>query len=283
MLGQTLFRVLRKSEDFTVCGTMRQAAAALAANGTSANVIGGISVENFTSVRDLIVAQQPDVIINCIGIVKQLDEAKYPLPSIRTNALFPHQLAEFCDAQGAKLIHFSTDCVFSGEKGNYRESDEPDPVDLYGRTKWLGEVASGNALTLRTSIIGHGVVPNRSLIDWFLAQHSEVGGYSRAIYSGLPTVEVATLLRDVVLRQPELKGLYHVASQPISKLELLHLVRSAYGLETPIKDNPDFVIDRSLDASRFNQATGYKPPPWRVLVERMHADWSRGKCSGGVQ
>lgn len=192
------------------------------------------------------------------------------LQAVPINTLLPHRLAALCQATAARLVHISTDCVFSGVNGNYVETDFPDAYDLYGRSKLLGEVDYPHAITLRTSIIGHELSGHRSLINWFLAQQGSVRGFTRAIFSGLPTVELATLVRDVVLPRQELHGLYHVASKPINKFDLLQLVAKAYGKAIEIIPVEDLVIDRSLNAGRFKEATGYVPPEWPALVKRMH-------------
>ena len=212
----------------------------------------------------------PDVVVNCIGLVKQLAQAEDPLVAIPINALLPHRLARLCDLAGARLIHLSTDCVFDGSRSMYAESDCSDAKDLYGRSKYLGEVNYGNAVTLRTSIIGHELSSAHGLVNWFLSQQGEVKGYTRAIFSGLPTVELARVLRDFVITKSELRGMYHVSAEPISKFELLGLVAQTYGKTIEITPDASVAIDRSLDSSRFRGVTGYAPPSWLNLVRDMH-------------
>jgi dTDP-4-dehydrorhamnose reductase len=212
---------------------------------------------------------RPAVVINCIGLVKQLSQADDPLEALPINALLPHRLARLCDVAEARLVHISTDCVFSGKRGQYQESDLPDAGDLYGRSKLLGEVDSPH-LTLRTSIIGHELNSAHGLVDWFLSQQTSVKGFTRAVFSGLPTVELARVVRDHVLTNPELQGLYHVSSAPIAKHDLLHLVARTYDKQIGIEPDDRLVIDRSLDSTRFRERTGYEPPSWQQLVERMH-------------
>jgi dTDP-4-dehydrorhamnose reductase len=206
---------------------------------------------------------RPGVVVNCIGLVKQLAAADDPLQALPINSLLPHRLAWLCSLIGARLVHISTDCVFNGRKGGYRETDPSDAEDLYGRSKFLGEVAYSHTITLRTSIIAHG------LVAWFLSQNGRVKGYRRAIFSGLPTVELSRVVRDVVLPRSDLAGLYHVAAAPIAKFDLLTIVAAAYGTDAVIDPDDSVVIDRSLDAGRFRQATGYVAPPWPELVARM--------------
>ncbi len=211
----------------------------------------------------------PDVVINCIGLTKHLPEGNLPTSAIFMNALLPHRLAECCQIINARYIQISTDCVFSGVgKGNYTESDNPDAMDLYGRTKILGEVYGPNCLTIRTSTVGHEIQTRNGLLQWFLSQQ-ECDGYVNAIFSGLTSDELATTVRDYILADPKLSGLYHVGGHKISKLALLSLINEAYNSNVIIKENVDFVIDRSLDSSKFQLDTGYVSPPWRQLINTM--------------
>jgi dTDP-4-dehydrorhamnose reductase len=215
---------------------------------------------------------RPEVVVNAVGLVKQLAAADDPLAALPVNAMLPHRLARLCALAGARLVHVSTDCVFAGSRGGNRESDTPDATDLYGLSKLLGEVVDApHAITLRTSIIGHELGSAHGLVGWFLAQTGRVKGYRRAVFSGLPTVELARVIRDHVLPRPELHGLYHVSAAPIDKDTLLRLVAARYGHAIEIDADDRVVIDRSLDSSRFRAATGYAPPDWPELVARMHA------------
>jgi dTDP-4-dehydrorhamnose reductase len=213
---------------------------------------------------------RPGVVINCVGLVKQLDDARNPLSAIPVNSILPHRLAQLCSLADARLIHMSTDCVFAGTKGMYSEHDRPDATDVYGRTKLLGEVEYAHTVTLRTSIIGHELSGQRSLINWFLAQEEEVSGYSRAIFSGLPTVEIARVIDQIILPRPDLAGIYHLSAAKIDKFRLLKLVAETYGKDVRIEDDPSYVVDRSLDSTRFRTATGFYPADWPTLVQRMH-------------
>ena len=272
MLGNAMFRVMSAARGIEAYATTRNARARASFSSELAkNIITEIDVENQPALADLFARVKPNVVINCIGLVKQMADANNPLHALPINSLLPHQLAALCSQHNARLIHISTDCVFSGKKGGYVESDQPDAYDLYGRSKLLGEVDYPHAITLRTSIIGHELSGQRSLLNWFLAQEGSVKGFTRAIFSGLPTVELASVIRDVVLPRPELRGLYHAASTPIAKYDLLQLVARQYGKAITITPDDSLVIDRSLNASRFNAATGYAPPAWEELVARMHA------------
>lgn len=276
MLGYTLFRQLSQNTALDVHGTARTI------NGLeqgfpdplTKKLSLGIDVTDLGSVTNLLSKLHPDIVINCIGIIKQLPIAKDPLPTISINALFPHQLAKACKDIGATMIHISTDCVFSGKKGNYCEEDNSDAEDLYGRSKFLGEVYYEHCVTLRTSIIGHELKSHHGLIEWFLAQEGKAPGYTHAIYTGFPTIELASIIEHQVIPNKELKGLYHVASAPISKYELLRLVAARYEKKIEIIQTRTVVCDRSLNAARFQKATGYQAPSWDMLVEKMYQNYN---------
>ena len=270
MLGNAVMRLFAQSPGYHVFGSVRSPAARrLLPSDFHSSVIVGVDVENIDSLTRLFAVVHPDVVINCVGLVKQLAEADDPLAAISINALLPHRLARLCEVAGARLVHISTDCVFSGVKGMYLESDAADAKDLYGRSKYLGEVDYPHAITLRTSIIGHELDGVRSLIGWFLAQEGSVKGYRRAIFSGLPTLEVARVIRDHVIPHPELHGIYHLSAEPINKFDLLTLVAQTYGKTIDIGADEQLVIDRSLDSTRFRQATGFTPKAWLELISSM--------------
>lgn len=270
MLGNAMFRLLSERADFVVYGIARSNSARQHfSSNLSERIFIGTDVENNDTMVRAFAAVRPDVVVNCVGLVKQLAYADDPLQAVPINTLLPHRLAALCQATGARLVHISTDCVFSGAKGNYLETDFPDAYDLYGRSKLLGEVDYPHAITLRTSIIGHELSGNRSLVNWFLAQQGSVKGFTRAIFSGLPTVELAAIVRDVVLPRKDLHGLYHVSANPIAKFDLLKMLAKAYGKDIEINPSEELVIDRSLNSDRFKKATGYAPPEWATLIQRM--------------
>ena len=273
MLGHAVLRLFVDSKGFDVHGSARSAGAL---SGLREDLRGrvhtGIDVENPDALARLFNEVRPQVAINCIGLVKQLAEADDPLAALPINALLPHRLSRLCSLVGARLVHISTDCVFAGTRGGYREDDHPDASDLYGRSKLLGEVVNApHAVTLRTSIIGHELASAHGLVGWFLAQQGSVRGYRRAVFSGLPTVELARVIRDHVVPRVDLTGLYHVSAAPIDKYSLLQLVADRYGHQIEIQPDERVVIDRSLDSTRFRIATGYVAPEWPDLVARMHA------------
>lgn len=270
MLGNAMFRVMAHGGHHEVFGSARSASVkGFFASEMADNIIAGIDVENADSLVRLFSYVQPEVVVNCIGLVKQLAESDDPLSALPINALLPHRLARLCELVRARLVHISTDCVFSGRKGDYLETDEADAQDLYGRSKLIGEVDYPHAVTLRTSIIGHELNSAHGLIGWFLAQQGPVKGFTRAIFSGLPTCELARVIRDQVLPHTDLRGLYHVATQPISKYDLLEIVNREYGKGLKIEPDDNLKIDRSLNASRFREATGYVATTWTDLIAQM--------------
>lgn len=276
MLGHLLLRYLSAFPECAVMATARSLTGMkkhFPADILDRFLPDSVDVNHFDSIIRAVASVQPDIVINCIGIIKQLPLADDPLTAIAINALLPHRIALISQTACARLIHISTDCVFDGRKGMYSEKDPSNADDLYGRTKFLGEVACPHCLTLRTSIIGHELKGGYGLIEWFLAQNQKVRGFRKAIYSGFPTIEIARIIRDYVLPNPELKGVYQVSSEPVSKYDLLRLVAKQYGKDIEIEPYDDFVQDRSLDSTVFRKATGYQPPSWNKLVELMHNDF----------
>lgn len=270
MLGNAVFRLFSQSPGFETHGTARSAAGLRYFDeALRPHIHVGVDVEQHDHLVQIFSRVRPDVVINCVGLVKQLAEADDPLTALPINALLPHRLTHLAALSGARLVHVSTDCVFTGLQGHYSESDVPDALDLYGRSKLLGEVDEPHAVTLRTSIIGHELSSAHSLVGWFLAQEGSVRGFTRAVFSGLPTVELAKVIRDHVLPRPDLRGLWHVSSDPIAKYDLLQLVKAAYGKTIEIAPDDQLVIDRSLDSTRFRAETGWQPAPWGELVDSM--------------
>lgn len=273
MLGSTLFRALSRHPDLDVSGSIRNSEnLSFFEPNLRDKLTTNIDLNDDKNILESFISFRPDFVINCIGIVKQLPDANDYLQSLSINALLPHRLAKLCEMIGSKLIHFSTDCVFSGKTGHYQEHDFADANDLYGRTKFLGEVCEKNCLTLRTSIIGHELHTNKSLIDWFLSQSKQVFGFTKAVFSGLPTIEVARVITDYVIPYPSISGMYHLSVDPINKFDLLSLVAEMYGKDIEIIPDERLVIDRSLNSDRFRAYTGFKPKPWYEMVKNMHAE-----------
>lgn len=271
MLGHVVLRWFARQGRHEVSGSVRSEAARRRLPAElHEHIVTGVDVENLDGLAQLFATVRPTVVVNCIGLVKQLAQADEPLVALPINALLPHRLARLCALVEARLVHISTDCVFSGRRGSYSESDTPDAEDLYGRSKLLGEVSAAPTVTLRTSIIGPELGSAHGLVEWFLAQPGPVRGYTRAVFSGLPTVELARVIHDFVLPHPGLTGLYHVSAEPITKCDLLQRVARTYRRATEIRPDDAVVIDRSLDSTRFRAATGYVPPNWNDLVATMH-------------
>jgi dTDP-4-dehydrorhamnose reductase len=272
MLGHKLVQIL--GDRFETWASARAPAAAYARYRLlpPERLVGGVDAADLDSLVRAIARARPAVVVNAVGIVKQLPEARDPVVSLTVNSLLPHRLAQLCDAAGARLIHLSTDCVFAGRRGGYVESDQPDAEDLYGRSKLLGEVGAPH-LTLRTSIVGRELASRHGLLEWFLSNRGgRVQGYRRAIFSGFPTVVLARLIADLVERHPDLAGLRHLSAEPIDKDALLRLWRDAYDLPVEIEPFDGVAEDRSLDSTRFRAETGYQPPPWPELVAAMAED-----------
>ena len=276
MLGHRLWLNLQKEHEVWV--TVRQTSSPFPdlPEFPSKRVRTDVDASNFDQVTRALASIQPDLVINCIGLIKQMGHlARDPIMSISLNALLPHRLSLICRAAKIRMVHISTDCVFSGKKGNYLESDESDAEDLYGRSKFLGEVAyPPHSITLRTSIIGRELKTRLGLIEWFLSQKDgdTIRGYKHAIYSGFTTDELSRIIMNNIIPYPELTGLYHVSSDPINKYDLLQIANQVFGRRIKILPDEDFFIDRSLDSTRFCQATGYQPPPWPEMIQEMAKD-----------
>jgi dTDP-4-dehydrorhamnose reductase len=272
MLGNTVFKQLFSDPQYQVWGTLRSTSGLtyfpVQAHEYLLSNIDVLEQDSLVTVLDKV---RPDVVINCVGLIKQLSDANAPLFALPINTMLPHRLAKLCSLANARLIHISTDCVFNGRKGMYLEEDISDAEDLYGKSKYIGELHDlPHAVTLRTSIIGHELNSNASLVDWFLAQTGNVKGYKRAIFSGLTTVELANVIKELVIPNNKLHGLYHISVDPIDKYTLLNLIADVYGKDIDIEADEQVQIDRSLDSTKFRQETGYKPPSWPQLIEKMH-------------
>ena len=275
MLGHKMFQTLGKRFAETWCTIRRSLADPVLGkidifrNGR----VLEIDATDFSCLEKALLDRRPRVIVNCIGVVKQRPEAAAPIPSIVINSLLPHRLLEICQRWDGRLIHISTDCVFSGRKGGYAETDISDAEDLYGRTKFLGEVQGQSALTLRTSMIGRELFHFQSLLEWFLSQRGgQVKGFTRALLSGVTTNLLCEVVADIIADHSRLSGLYQVTGPTISKFELLGVLRDAYGLDIQIEPDTDFACDRSMRGEKFQQATGFRSPTWPELAAQLVAD-----------
>lgn len=273
MLGHRLLRHLRTRHEVRV--TLRQGPDAYRRFGLfdEGNASYGVDVRDHAGLEQVVGVFRPEAMVNCVGIVKQRDEAAASIPSIEINALLPHRLALLARAASFRLVHMSTDCVFSGRKGGYRETDAPDAEDLYGRSKLLGEVDQPGCITLRTSIIGTELSRKTGLLEWFLAQRGgRISGYRRAIFSGFSTQEMARIIEKLLVGHPQACGLYHVSSEPIAKYDLLAGLNRALNLGTTIDPQDAFFCDRSLDSTRFRMEFNYRPPQWGEMIAELAAD-----------
>jgi dTDP-4-dehydrorhamnose reductase len=280
MLGHKLYQVL--SRTYEVSGTVKDDFAGLNRYGffRKASIDTRVNAEQITSVEKAINARKPDVVINCIGVVKPLSNSGDRLSSVHVNSLFPHQLYRICLNNDIRLIHISTDCVFSGKTGNYRETDISDAGDIYGKTKFLGEITGKDCLTIRTSLIGRELAASNNLIEWFLSTRGKtIKGYTNAIFSGFTTICFAGIISKIIAAERDLEGLYHIGSEPVSKYKLLSLIRDKMKLNIEIEEYPDFRCDRSLDSSVFRAKTGFTPPSWEEMIDgfvddaQQYAQW----------
>jgi dTDP-4-dehydrorhamnose reductase len=270
MIGSAMLSQLTGYKDLQVLGIVRDAEkVAKLCPKLYKKCKSGFDLTSQDQIVRIFFEHRPDVVINCAGVTKHLLQGRDYISALSMNSLLPHRLADICEISGTRLIHISTDCVFSGQKGNYSESDLADAEDLYGRSKHIGEATYGRALTIRTSTIGHEFGARRGLLEWFITQ-KECAGYRRAIFSGLTTIEFANIVRDHILTRSDLSGLYHVGAEPIDKDSLLRLIASRYGLKTKIFPSDELVIDRSLNSERFKLETGYVAPTWPQLIDAMY-------------
>jgi len=271
MLGHRLLLELGHAHEVRV--TLRRPLGAYAGHGLYSpdNAEPGVDVRDFAAVLDVLDRFRPEAVVNAAGIVKQRPEARSAVLSIEVNALFPQRLAAACRRAGIRLVHLSTDCVFSGRRGGYSEADEPDPQDLYGRTKLLGEVDDGACLVLRSSIIGLELGNRLGLVEWFLAQPpgTTVDGWRRAVYTGLTTAEMARVIDRALAGHPGLSGLWHVAAAPTGKYDLLRALAAKLGRDVEVRPDDSVRCDRSLAADRFRLATGWDPPTWDELLGEL--------------
>jgi len=271
MLGNALIRVLSEKESWEVFGTVRSPDLKKKFSSKNAeNLIVNCEATNYNDLKKVFNQLNPEVVINCISLSKKLLKLADPLLLIPIYSLLPHHLAKLCKDIDARFIQISSDGVFSGKKGNYSENDIADAQDLYGSAKFLGEVNEPNTITIRTSIIGHELQRKNGIVEWFLSQNVECQCHSREIFSGFPAVVLAQIIRDVIIPKKYLNGLYHIASPPISKCDLLRLIAEVYGRKIKLINNEKFKMNRSLNDERFQAETGYISPDWPELIKLMY-------------
>lgn len=272
MLGNVLFNNLSKIQNFKIYGSIRNdKSVSFFPKNLRQNLINNIDAINFEELHDFIIDLSPELIINCVGMIKQKSK-NYDLKQMYLiNSKLPLYLGKLCKKISVKLIHISTDCVFSGDIGNYNERSQTDAIDEYGKSKLAGEISNNqNVITLRTSIVGHELIGDYSLIDWFLKQENEIEGYTKAIFSGLTTIELCNIINNYILKLPSLTGLYHVGGFPIDKFSLLSIVSKIYNKNINILPSDKVKINRSLDSSLFMNKTGYVRVKWEEMIKNLY-------------
>lgn len=275
MLGHKAFSIFSENPKFETFGTVRKASDITNYFKDSKNIFSNVDALKPESAFNLIEKLNPDIILNCIGVIKQLKEAKDPILSIEINSLFPHKLARHIRDSQTRLIHISTDCVFSGDTGNYKEGDISDAKDLYGKSKYLGELINyDNCITLRTSIIGPELKGKLSLLEWFLGQEKPIKGFTNAIYSGFTTLELINIIEKYVIKNPTKNGLYHLSSNPISKFKLLKTIAKKYAKQNEIEPFEDFKNNKSLNSDLFKKDFGYIVKSWEQMISEMYKNYS---------
>lgn len=278
MIGSAFFRAMSKQQSWKVFGTLRSPETK--SNfffNNSENIFGGIDICNSCQISSLLENVNPTILINCAGITKQREKSSTRSTVIASNATAPHVIAEICKNKGIRMIHLSTDCVFSGKSGNYKEIDIPDSDDLYGRTKAMGEPTGDHVMTIRTSVIGHEISNRHGLLEWFLSQKNSCDGYKKAFFSGLTTDTLANVIKEHVIPNHLMTGLFNIAAKKISKYDLLKIIADVYQSGVHINPDSKTVLDRSLDPTRFNTTTGFIAPGWDFMVKKMYIEWRSQK------
>ena len=273
LLGNTLTKYFFQKNSFQTFGTLRDfSKISFFREKYHKNFVQFSNILDFIELEKKIKDIKPNVIINCLGITNKYRIVNFDLVQqyIKINSLFPHKLCEICSRHNVRLIHFSSDCVFSGLKGFYNENDFADPIDIYGKSKLMGELNYKNSITIRKSVIGHEITSKNGLLEWFLNQSNDVEGYKKVFFSGLTVLELAKIIVDYILPRIDLNGLFNISGESISKFQLLKIIADVYQKPIEIIPNELKNIDRSLDASKFNKLTGYKSQPWPELIKAMH-------------
>ena len=273
MLGHKLWQLLPRRFPDTFATVRSRPALAGCELYRDERVIDAIDAADFRSLATVLDRLQPAVIVNCVAVTLRREASADAVTSIALNALLPHQLACWSAEHSARVIHFSTDCVFSGRTGGYTEASPADAEDLYGRSKALGELTGASALTLRSSFIGRELGSGTELLEWFLAQRGKrIRGFRQALYTGVSTLFLARLVADIIEHHPQLAGLYNLASEVITKFDLLCLAREAFGVNVEIEPDDGYVCRRNLDGGRLRHALGAAPPGWPEMMAELAAD-----------
>lgn len=273
MLGHKLYQELGRAHE--VFGTIRRDFASVERFGIfdRDRILERVDATDAGSAATAVERIKPDCVINAVGVIKQIPAASDPATMVRLNAIFPRELATLAAERGFRLITISTDCVYDGSRGGYTEADAPNARDMYGMSKFLGEIAQPGALTLRTSIIGRELGTRHSIVEWFLANRGgRVDGYTKALYSGLTTIEFARVVGHIIAKHPNLQGVYNLSAEPITKYELLEFLNAAFRAHVQIVPSDELAIDRTLDSSGLREAISYTPPGWASMIAELAAD-----------
>lgn len=277
LIGNRLTRQLRQNADVYASTRTSLVEMPMLENILEPNKwIFGLDATDFQFLESEIKRLKPDVIVNCLGVVKHQINPKNAEATILLNSVLPWRLSGIAEKYDFKLIHLSTDCVFSGETGNYKESSSPDAVDLYGRSKILGELNNAHVLTIRTSFVGREIKTFANLFEWVQrCQTTRITGYKRAIYSGLTTQAISEVIEKLIFDFSALTGLWHVSSEPISKYDLICMLNNSLNLKLDIESSEEFFCDRSLDSTAFASKTSLAIPNWITMVERyvLEQEW----------
>lgn len=271
LLGSTISKYFSIKSNFKCFGTIRKSSDKKKLKYIKNIKLYKVDFNKSRNLKKVFKMIKPNLIINCIGVVKQVLNKNMNSEIIRINSFLPHHLSELANENNKiRFIHFSTDCVFSGLKGNYSEYDITDAKDIYGVSKMLGEVNYPNSITLRTSIIGHELNTKYSLLNWFLFQKKSIKGYKNAIFSGLTALEIAKVLEKYIIPNKKIKGIYHLSGKPINKYDLLNIIKKTYKKKIKITPDSKIKTNRSLNSRLFKKVTGYKPPTWNKLIQEMY-------------
>ena len=279
MLGHQMWRRVNewaKGSSHQVFGTVRKSKDHYQALGlpNTQNLFDGVDVGEFKKLDALLNQIKPSIVINCAGITLRKKDLSDIEKCYQLNGMLPQFVGQWCNTHDAKLFHFSTDCVYDGKKGSsYLESDMPSAFDHYGQSKYLGEASTGNSLTMRLSIVGRELENKTELVEWILSQKDKhAKGYNAVKYSGLTTAYVAREVIRVIEKYPEISGLYHVSSEPISKYEIMEKINAKFDLNIKIEKNNEIVSNKALDCSRYEKATGFQKPSWDQMIDDLFAD-----------
>jgi len=215
----------------------------------------------------------PDVIINCIGITTRRGISRNMSNTDFINSRFPHKISEWVSIKNRRLIHFSTDCVFSGKKGDYLDDDKPDANDIYGMSKAKGEIDNNSSLTLRCSMIGREIYNHTELFEWLYSmKNKDIEGYANVIYSGVTTFWMGDVIKKILKNNISLSGIYNISSEPISKYHLLLKLSDAFKLNVNVSANLNIKSNKVLNSKKFAEITGIIPPNWDDLIPYFKND-----------